>query len=518
MVGGKGMSRSGQKGVEIEKLGTGVEGLDDVLGGGLPAGRLYLLEGDPGTGKTTLAMQFLLEGRRAGERVAFITLSESRIELTASGASHGWSLDGIEIREYVASADALSPDGQVTMFRPSEVELLETVRHVLHDIEAINPDRVVVDSLSELRLLAQDSFRYRRQLLALKEFFLSRRCTVLLLDDRTAGDRDRHVQSIVHGVVHLEQLAPDYGAERRRLRLSKIRGTSYRGGWHDYLIRRGGLEVFPRLTAADHRQPVSRQPLPSGIESFDTLLGGGAQTGTSMLILGPAGVGKTSLATQFAVSAAGRGQRSAIFTFDETADLLLERTAGIGMPLRDCADAGMINVRQVDPAELSPGQFAHVIRQAVEHEGVELVIIDSLNGYLSAMPDERQLTAQLHELLSFLGQRNVATILVFGQQGMLGSQMTSPVETSYLADTIVLMRFFEVQGRVRKAISVVKKRSGAHEDTIRELTIGPGGLVVGRALTDFHAVLSGVPVYKGRALTRPKSSRRTSPRRPGSSS
>ena len=500
-------------GVEIDKIGTGVAGLDDVLDGGVPAGRLYLLEGDPGTGKTTLALQFLLEGARAGERVAFITLSESRIELRASAASHGWSLDGVEIREYVASADALDPDGQVTMFRPSEVELLETVRHLLRDIETINPDRVVIDSLSELRLLAQDSFRYRRQLLALKEFFLSRECTVLLLDDRTAGDRDRHVQSIVHGVVHLEQLAPDYGAERRRLRLSKIRGTSYRGGWHDYVIRCGGLEIFPRLTAADHRQRVARTPLPSGIESFDRLLGGGTQTGTSLLILGPAGVGKTTLAVQFAVAAARRRQRSAIFTFDETADLLLERTVDIGLPLRESVDKGLTSVRQVDPAEMSPGQFAHVIRQAVEDDGVELVIIDSLNGYLSAMPDERQLTAQLHELLSYLGQRNVATILVFGQQGMLGSQMASPVDTSYLADTIVLMRFFEVKGRVRKAISVVKKRSGAHEDTIRELAIGPAGLVVGKALTEFHGVLAGVPIFKGRTLTPLNPSKKAPPKR-----
>ena len=505
------MTKSRQSPGEIKKVGTGVDGFDAVLGGGLPAGRLYLLEGDPGTGKTTVALQFLLEGKRLGERVAFITLSESKVELTASAASHGWSLNGVDIHEYVATADALAPDGQVTMFRPSEVELLETVRQVLRDIETIKPDRVVVDSLSELRLLAQDSFRYRRQLLALKEFFLTRQCTVLLLDDRTGGDRDRHVQSIVHGVVHLEQLAPDYGAERRRMRLSKIRGTSYRGGWHDYVIRRGGLDVFPRVTAADHRRRVVRKPLPSGIASLDELLGGGAQTGSSLLVLGPAGVGKTTLAVQFAVAAARRKARSAIFTFDETADLLLERTVSIGLPVRSFVEKGFITVRQVDPAELSPGHFAHVIRQAVEEEGAEIVIIDSLNGYLSAMPNDRLLTAQLHELLSFLGQKNVATILVFGQQGMLGSQMTSPVDTSYLADTIVLMRFFEVEGRVRKAISVVKKRSGPHEDTIRELAIGSKGLVIGKALTDFHGVLTGVPVYAGKRLTAlnaPRPSRR----------
>lgn len=489
---------------EIRKISTGIDGFDDVLGGGLPAGRMYLLEGDPGTGKTTLALQFLLAGQREGDRVAFITLSESRIELVASAASHGWSLDGLNIREYAATAQTLSGDGPVTMFPPSEVELPETVRHLTREIEALDPSRIVIDSLSELRLLAQDSFRYRRQLLELKLFFLNRQCTVLLLDDRTAGDRDRHVQSIVHGVIHLEQLAPEYGSERRRLRLSKIRGTSYRGGWHDYLIRQGGLEVFPRLTASEHRTRAVRTPLPSGLDSFDALLGGGAQTGTSLLLLGPAGVGKTTLAVQFAVAAARRGQRAAIFTFDETADLLLERTVAIGLPVREFVEAGLIVVRQVDPAELSPGQFAHVIRDAVEQEGSEVVVIDSLNGYLSAMPNERQLTAQLHELLSFLGQRNIATILVFGQHGMMGGPMTSPVDTSYLADTIVLMRFFEIEGRVRKAVSVIKKRSGPHEDTIRELAIGPQGPVIGRALTEFHGVLTGVPVYTGKALRGPR--------------
>ena len=488
---------------EIGKIGTGIEGLDDVLGGGLPAGRLYLLEGDPGTGKTTLAIQFLLEGRRAGEREVFITLSESGPELHASAASHGWSLDDIHIREYVAKADTLS-NGPVTMFPPSEVELLETVQRVFRDIDALNPDRVVIDSLSEIRLLAQDSFRYRRELLELKEFFLERRCTVLLLDDRTAGERDRHVQSIVHGVVHLEQIAPEYGAERRRLRLSKIRGTSYRGGWHDYVIRRGGLDVFPRLTAADHRQPVRRRAMPSNIAALDALLGGGAQTGTSMLILGPAGAGKTTLALQFAVAAARRKQRSAIFTFDETADFLIARTPAVGLPLREFMDQDLISLRQIDPAELSPGQFSHVIREAVEQQRAEIVVIDSLNGYLAAMPHERQLNPQLHELLTFLGQRNVMTILIFGQQGMLGGQMLAPVDASYLADTIVLLRFFEVDGRVRKAMSVVKKRSGPHEDTIRELAIGPKGLVVGRALTEFHGVLTGVPVYKGKTLSRLK--------------
>lgn len=487
-----------QDDVLVERLSTGVAGLDDVLNGGLPANRVYLLEGDPGTGKTTLSIQFMLQGLQTNERVLYVTLSESRAELAASAASHGFSLEGIAIREYVSEENELSPDGQVTMFHPSEVELLETIRRIVADVDTLNPTRIVIDSLSEIRLLAQDSFRYRRQLLALKQLFLNRRCTVLLLDDRTSGERDRHVQSIVHGVLHLEQLTPEYGAERRRVRISKLRGSSYRGGWHDYLIGRGGLKVFPRLVAAEHRQRLTREPRPSGVESLDSLLGGGTQSGTSMLILGPAGAGKTTVAMQFVVAAAKRGDHAAVFAFDETADFLLERSAAIALPLREFVDAGLVRVRQIDPAELSPGQFAQALRDAVDNDGARLVVIDSLNGYLAAMPEERQLTAQMHELLTFLAQRDIVTILVFGQQGMIGSQMTAAVDTSYLADTIVLLRFFEAGGRVRKAISVVKKRSGPHEDTIRELRIGSNGVEIGDALTDFRGVLSGTPVFEGR--------------------
>ncbi len=394
-----------------------------MVGGGLPSGRMYLVEGDPGTGKTTLALQFLLEGRRAGERGLYVTLSESRTELANAAASHGWSLDGIDICEYLPKGEITSVDGQVTMFHPAEVELLDTIRRVLADIERVNPSRVVIDSLSEIRLLTQDSFRYRRQLLELKQYFLNKRCTVILLDDRTAGDRDRHVQSIVHGVLHLEQLSPDFGAERRRMRVSKLRATSYRGGWHDYVISPGGVDIFPRLVAAEHRHRLSREPVSSGVETLDQLLGGGAQSGTSLLVLGPAGCGKTTVAVQFAVSAARRGQRASLFIFEETADLLLERTAAIGLPLRELCEQGLISIQQVDPAELSPGQFASVLRGTVERDHARLVVIDSLNGYMAAMPQERQLTAQLHELLTFLSQQNVATVMVYGQSGMLGAQM-----------------------------------------------------------------------------------------------
>jgi circadian clock protein KaiC len=480
----------------LERLRIGISGLDDVLGGGLPGRRVYLLEGDPGTGKTTMALQFMLEGVRNGEAVVYATLSESAEELRSSATSHGWSLEGVSIREYVTDHDSLSPETQVTMFHPSEVELLETIRRMLADITLLNPTRVVIDSLSEIRLLAQDSIRYRRQLLALKQFFVDRCCTVLLLDDGTGGDIDRHVESIVHGVLRLEQLAPDYGGARRRLRIAKMRGSSYRGGWHDYIIREGGLDVFPRLVASEHRHEQKRHDLPSGVQALDTLLGGGAQTGTSMLILGPAGAGKTTVAAQFVVAAASRGEQAAMFVFDETADVLLERTAAIGMPLADLVKDGKITVQQVDPVEMAPGQFAHILRAAVE-QGAKLVVIDSLNGYLAAMPDERHLTTQLHELLTFLAQRGVSTILVCGQHGMLGTHIVSAIDASYLADTIVLLRFFEVGGHVKKAISVIKKRSGWHEDTIREMRISGQGLEVGEALTQFRGILSGNPVFEG---------------------
>jgi circadian clock protein KaiC len=492
------MSKKRGNSAPLERMSIGVSGLDDVTAGGLPRDHLYLLEGEPGTGKTTLSMQFMLEGVRAGESVLYVTLSESHQELSAVAASHGWSIEGIQVREYVTTENTLSMDAQVTMFHPAEVELAETIRRILGDVESLNPKRVVLDSLSEIRLLSQDQFRYRRQILALKEFFLKRQCTVLLLDDLVGGARDRHLHSIVHGVLHLEQLAPEYGAERRRLRVSKLRGTSYRGGWHDYLIRRGGLEVFPRLMAAEHRQRVERTVLSSGVESLDALLGGGLQSGTSTLILGPAGAGKTTVAMQFVVSAAKRGQHAAVFVFDETADLLLDRSAGIALPLRKLVDRGQVSIQQVDPAELSPGHFAQVLRTAVERDNATVIVIDSLNGYLAAMPQEHHLTVQLHDLLTFLSHKDVSTIMVFGQQGMIGSQLGSAlVDASYLADAIVLLRFFEAGGRVRKAISVVKKRSGYHEDRIRQLSIGRDGVEVGEALTNFRGILTGTPIFEG---------------------
>jgi circadian clock protein KaiC len=476
---------------------TGIEGLDDILGGGLTRNRLYLVEGDPGAGKTTLALQFLREGARVGERGLYITLSETKQELVAVAASHGWGLEGLDLFELIPSEEALRPDTQTTMFHPSEVELGEATRAVLEVVERTKPDRVAFDSLSEVRLLAQNPLRYRRQILALKQFFLGRSCTVLLLDDRTSAAADLQLQSIAHGVIVLEHLAPEYGAERRRLRVMKVRGTEYRGGYHDFKIERGGLVVFPRLVAQEHHRPFLRELVSSGLAALDGLLDGGIARGTSTLVLGPAGSGKSSLALQYASAAAKRGERSALFVFDESAGTLVERAQGLGIDLAGYIDGGLVSVKQVDPAELSPGEFAHLIRQAVEQDDARLVVIDSLNGYLNAMPEERFLVIQLHELLTYLGQQGVTTLLVVAQHGLLGSGTHAPVDTTYLADTVVLLRYFEAGGEVRQAISVVKRRNGAHERTIREFRMGDAGIQVGESLRMFRGILSGVPVHEG---------------------
>ncbi len=478
---------------------TGVPGLDDILAGGFTRRRLYLIEGRPGSGKTTLAMQFLMDGARLGESVLYITLSETEEELRAVAVSHGWNLDGVEIRELVPAEASLDPDEQNTMFHPSELELASTMKAFLMDVERLKPSRVVFDSMSELRLLAGAALRYRRQILALKQFFSTRDCTVLLLDDMTATDHDLQMQSIAHGVLLLEQLNPEYGAERRRLRVVKYRGVKFRGGFHDYVIYRGGIHVFPRLVAAEHRQETTRAKLQSDIPALDALLGGGIEEGTSTLIVGAAGTGKSTLAAQFASAAGDRGQRAALFIFDESPDTLLTRCAGLGVDLPKHIDSGVISVQQIDPAELTPGEFVHAIRQAVEADNAKIVVIDSLNGYMNAMPEERHLMIQLHELLMFLGQKSVATVLIGAHQGLIGAQMSTPVDATYLADAVILLRYFENKGEVRQAISVMKKRGSRHERTLRDFRLDSGRITVGAPLREFSGVLTGVPRYEGPA-------------------
>ncbi len=480
----------------LETASTGTPGLDDVLNGGFTRNRLYLVEGVPGSGKTTLALKFLIEGAQAGEKVLYVTLSETEEELRAAAASHGWTLDNVTIRQVAPSPDNLQPDVQYTMFHPSEVELGETTRVVVSEVQRIKPSRIVIDSLSELRLLAGNALRYRRQILVLKQFFAGQQSTVMLLDDLTAADHDLQVQSIAHGVLHLDQIASDFGSERRRLRVVKYRGKRYRAGYHDFQIRRGGLEVFPRLVAAEHRQERPNETLPSGLTALDSLLGGGIDGGTSTLIVGAAGSGKSTLAAMFVAAAAERGQASAMFLFDEAIQTLLTRCTGLGISLAPHVASGKVHVQPVDPAELSPGEFAQSIRRAVEEQGARIVVIDSLNGYLNAMPDERFLSVQLHELLNYLGQQGVATLIIGAHQGLIGGQMTTPVDASYLADAVVLLRYFESRGEVRQAISVMKKRGGEHERTIREFRLANCKVEVGEPLRMFRGVLTGVPQYE----------------------
>ena len=480
------------------KAKFGIAGLDDVLNGGIERNRLYLVEGNPGTGKTTMAVQFLIEGHRAGERTLYITLSETEEELRATARAHGWVLDGITLFELVPPDSLLDEAQQQSLLYSSDLELGETTRAVFDIVARMKPDRVVIDSLSEIRLLAQSSLRYRRQMLALKHFLSRHDCTALLLDDMTAELSERTVHSIAHGVLHLEELSPLYGSDRRRLRVTKLRGQAYRGGYHDFAIVRGGVRVFPRLVASEHHGGTRQGSLASGIATLDLLLGGGLDRGTSTLIIGPSGAGKTLTALTFAIAAVREGGRAAVFVLDEDVRMLAARAAGIGLDVSELLASGRLTFEQVDPAELSPGEFAHRIRHMVENEGVTAISIDSLNGYNAAMPEEQFLTLHMHELLSYLGRRGVVSMLTMAQQGVIGD-MRSPVDVTYLADTVMLLRFFEASGQVRRAVSVIKKRSGAHEDTIRELRVTPNGLEVGEPLREFQGILRGTPVYAGPA-------------------
>ncbi|WP_119717705.1 ATPase domain-containing protein [Cognatilysobacter tabacisoli] len=473
-------------------LSTGVPGLDAILDGGLTPERLYLLEGVPGSGKTTMAMQFLLAGVERGETVLYVTLSETEEELREVAASHGWSLDGIHIHELFPLGDQLDPDDQYTMFHPSEVELTDTTRRILEEVERLKPSRVVFDSLAEVRLLSGTILRLRRQVLALKQYFAGRGSTVLLLDESQHAEHGTHVHTVVHGVIALHQLRPEFGGDRRRLRINKMRGRPFRGGNHDYEIETGGVRVFPRLVAARHRRAGTNTPVGSGIAALDQLLGGGLERGTSTLLIGAAGTGKSSLATHFVMEAAKRGEHAAMFLFDENERTLATRSRGIGFDLEGHIASGRVAVQAIDPGELSPGEFIQGIREAVELRGARLVVIDSLNGYLNSMPEEQHVLVQLHELLAYLAQLDVVTLLINAQQGLIG-QMTNTLDVSYLADTVVLLRYFEAHGEVRQAMSVLKKRTGPHERTIREMRLTSEGLQIGEPLRNFRGVLTGVP-------------------------
>lgn len=478
---------------------TGVTGLDAILQGGLPENRLYLLEGQPGSGKTTLALQFLREGVRQGERCLYITLSETTDELVEVASSHGWTLDGIDLFE-LASAEAVLGDGrQQSVLYPWEMELDGTVRLIQAEVEHRKPSRIVFDSLSELRLLAQDALRYRRQVLSLKQFFAPRNVTVLLVDDLTAegGKQDSHLHSLCHGVISLERLTLDFGAARRRLQVLKLRGVNFIAGYHDLALCTGGLEVYPRLVASEHHTPFMGDPVESGIPALDALLGGGPSRGTSTLLTGPAGSGKTNIALQYVGAALRRGERCCMYEFDERIGTLLTRAHALGLDLSPHIESGLLELVQMDPAEISPGEFAWTVRRAVEERGCRLVVIDSLNGYIASMPQEKQLILQMHELLSYLNQRGATTFLINPQQGLVGTMSTGSLNVSYIADTIILFRFFEAAGRIRKAISVIKNRSGAHEDTIRELRIDALGLRLGDPLERFRGVLTGTPEFEG---------------------
>jgi circadian clock protein KaiC len=478
------------------RVATGIEGLDEILGGGLPENRLYLVEGEPGTGKTTLALQFLLEGTRRGERGLYVTLSETADELRAVALSHGWSLENVALYELAATPGPLSADEQYTILHPSEVELGETTQAVFEEVERTDPTRVVFDSLSEMRLLAREPLRYRRQILALKQFFVGRHCTVLLLDDRTAESGDLQLHSLAHGVVRLDQLATEFSAERRRLRILKLRGVHFRGGYHDFRILTGGMRVFPRLLSMGRPHAFSREKVKSGILELDALLGGGLVPGTSALLMGPAGSGKSIVASQYATAAAERGDRAVIYLFDEQAETALIRADGLGMAFRSHVDGGRIALEEVDAGELSPGEFSELVRHAVERGGARMVVFDSLNGYLAAMPEERFLILQLHELLGYLNRLGVLSLSVVAEHGLIGSTLAAPIDVSYLADTVLLFRYFEVEAEVRQAISVVKHRPGRHERTIRELQLGPG-IRVGPPLRQVQGVLSGAVTVTG---------------------
>ncbi len=484
-----------QKPFNSERVSTGIEGLDFILKGGLPKNRLYLLQGNPGTGKTTMGLQFLLEGEAEGETGLYITLSESREELIAVGKSHDWDLERLNLYDLTVSGESLRDDSLYTVFYPSEVELDETTKKILNEVERVNPTRIVFDSLSEMRMLASEPLRFRRQILALKQYFIGRQCTVMMLDDLTAQTTQRQLESIAHGVITLEYVPSEYGKQRHSLRVVKMRGVNFQSGSHDFNIETGGIIVFPRLGSTDAVKTVQTGVIKSNSADLEQLLGG-LDYGTSTILTGPAGIGKSTMALMYACTAAANGERAVVYLFDEIAGTLFKRTTALDLDVEKYVEAGLIKIRQIKLAELTPGELAYMVSQEVEKNNVRVVVIDSVNGYLMSTPQERFLTMQFHELLGYLNNHGIVSILVVGQHGMVGT-MRSPIDMSYLADTVVMLRYFEAAGEVRQAISVLKKRTGRHERTIREFRIDRGGIQLGQPLSDFRGVLTGVPTYHG---------------------
>lgn len=484
--------------IEKDKQSTGVAGLDEVLRGGLPAHRLYVVEGNPGAGKTTLALQFLLEGVRLGQRVLYVTLSETMDELRDVALSHGWSLDGIDLLELNSLSDRLQEEANYTVYHPSDVELGETTQRIRTKVEELNPERVALDSVSELKILSETGVRYRREILGLKQFFAGRKCTVLVLDDRTNRDGEEQLQSIAHGVLSVERQGREYGNTRRQFHIVKMRGVRFLDGRHDFVIHTGGIQIYPRLTASDVVTQGNPGTVQSGIPELDALLGDGLDRGSSTLLIGPAGCGKTTLCSQFLLAALERGEAVTCYLFEESRETFLLRSAGFGTNFEPYVASGLLELVRIDIADLSPGEFSNRVRLTVERRNARFVVIDSLNGYLNGMPSEQFLMIHMHELLAYLGQKGVVTILTIAQHGMLGPGMQTPVDVSFLADTVILLRFFEAAGEVRQAISVVKKRRGLHERTLREMRIGATGVKIGEVLREFEGVLTGVPKYRGK--------------------
>jgi circadian clock protein KaiC len=480
-----------------KKQPTGIAGLDEILGGGLPSNRLYVVEGDPGSGKTTLALQFLIEGSRLGQRGLYITLSETQDELNDVAASHNWTLEGINMVELNSISRRPDEDSNYTVYHPADVELGETIGRIKTEIERVNPERVALDSVSELKILSETSVRYRREILGLKQFFAGRKCSVLVLDDRTGPQAEQQLQSIAHGVLRLEKEGREYGTTKRQVQIVKMRGVRFQDGRHDFVIRTGGLELYPRLNAESAAVEHQGTAL-SGSKQLDDLLGGGMDRGSSNLLLGPAGCGKTTVCSHYLMAALERGEHVACFQFEESRETFLQRSRGFGMEFGPYLASGAFELIQVDVCELSPGEFASRVRQSVEQKKATIVVIDSLNGYLNGMPSERYLLIHMHDLLSYLGRAGAVTLMTIAQHGMMGTSMHSPVDVSFLADTVILLRFFEATGTVRQAISVVKKRRGAHERTLREMRIGATGMQIGEVLQEFQGVLTGVPHFVGK--------------------